>query len=134
MRVTKVIREYITEQVKAKFPITEEEKFYQEFNKTVNKKAEELQEKVKKYQAELAKQANRELGIEDWENDDVLHFCSTSYIFPVIGYNNPYIQKARKAEQERKEKINKTIRDIIITLELGGTKADLDKMLAEVGE
>lgn len=133
MRVTKVIREYITEQVKAKFPITEEEKFYQEFSKIANKKAEELQEKIKNYKKELAKQANKELGIEDWENDDGLHF-STSYNIPVMGYNNPYIQKARKAEQERKEKINKVIKDIIVTLELGGTKADLDKMLAEVGE
>lgn len=134
MRVTKVIKEYITEQVKAKFPITEEEKFYNEFNKIADKKATEIQEKLKEYRKQLAKIANIDLGIDDWEEDEKLHFSSNSYNCPSVGWNNPYKQKASKASQERQNKINETVKNIIVTLELGGTKADLDKMLAEVGE
>ena len=43
-------------------------------------------------------------------------------------------QKAQEAERARRIKINEAIENIILTLELGGNKADLDRMLNELKE
>ena len=43
-------------------------------------------------------------------------------------------EKSYEAERKRQKKIDKTVEDIILTLELGGTKEDLDRMLNELRE
>jgi hypothetical protein len=40
--------------------------------------------------------------------------------------------KANTAKSERQKTIHEKIDDIIVTLELGGTKADLERLLAEI--
>ena len=47
-------------------------------------------------------------------------------------FNTPTAMLANTAKNERQKAINSKIEDIIVTLELGGTKADLERMLAEI--
>lgn len=131
MRVTKTIKEYITEQVKAKFPITEEEKSLKEKLEEIDDKAEQIEKQVRKYAVDLCKTANKDFKIDHWDELDNIYIYTCRI---VSGSNNPYEKELRILRSKRNEKINKKVKDIIVTLELGGTKADLDKMLAEVGE
>ena len=62
---------------------------------------------------------------------------NTSYAFSTWGYGGELseLEKAsRQAEKERNSKIITTIEDILIELELGGTKAQLEERLAQLGK
>jgi hypothetical protein len=47
-------------------------------------------------------------------------------------FNSPIEIKANTDKENRRKAVNQKIEDIIVTLELGGTKADLEKMLSEI--
>lgn len=133
MKVTKLIKEYVAEQVAAKHPETEAEKMCRERLAELKDKAEELNEKVKNYALALCEQANKDLNIADWEKDDRFHLY-VSYTYISSGYNNPYAKELKSLANNRNKKISSTIKDILINLELGATKAELDEMLKNLGE
>lgn len=132
MKVTKLIREYVAEQVTAKYPETEAEKRYAENLDEIQNTIKELQEIIKDYSLKLCEQANIELEIDDWDKNDKIY--SFDPILTYGGYNSPYARALNEKRNERKEKINKAIKDILINLELGATKAELDEMLKKLGE
>ena len=72
---------------------------------------------------------------------EYLNICDIAHNYNLVdNYKNSKVvfriysenQKSSKAERERNTAIQEKIDDIIVTLELGGTKADLEKMLAEI--
>ena len=129
MKITRLIKEYVAEQVIAKYPETEDEKLYQEkFNK-IQDKIKELEEKIKNYAAVLCEEANKEFGIEDWEEDDKIHLYDSRRTILSSGWNNPYIKERNTLKNNRDKKISDTIKNILVNLELGATKAELDEML-----
>lgn len=135
MKVTKLIREYVAEQVTAKYPETEAEKQYQEKLDKIQNKTDELNNQIKEYSLKLCKQANEDLGIEVWaDKNDKIHLSSCYCIASSGSYNNPYAINLRSLKEERTKKINKAIKDILVNLELGATKAELDMMLRKLGE
>ena len=80
-----------------------------------------------KVKQEIAEQVAQEYGIVEDMAKINLRWC------------NPYETSGTKVRTqaetdriERRRVIDKKINDIIVTLELGGTKADLEKMLAEI--
>lgn len=133
MKVTKLIKEYVAEQVAVKCPETKMEKRYKEKLDEMQLKAEELNEKVKNYALDLCEQANKDLDIDNWEKDDRFHLYG-SYAHISSGYNNPYAKNLNFLKNKRKEKINEAVKNILINLELGATKAELDEMLKKLGE
>lgn len=134
MKVTRLIKEYVAEQVIAKYPETEDEKLYQEkFNK-IQDKIKELEEKIKNYAAVLCEEANKEFGIEDWEEDDKIHLYDSRRTILSSGWNNPYIKERNTLKNNRDKKISDTIKNILVNLELGATKAELDEMLKKLGK
>ena len=134
MKVTRLIKEYVVEQVTAKYPETEAEKLYQEKLDKIQDKIKELEEKIKSYAAVLCEEANKELGIEDWEEDDKIHLYDFRRTILSSGWNNPYTKKRSTLQNDRNKKISDTIKNILVNLELGATKAELDEMLKNLGE
>lgn len=134
MKVTKLIREYVAEQVAAKYPETEAEKRYAKEIKIIEDKVQELNEKLKNYALDLCEQANKDLGIEDWAIDDHIHlYCPTRHLLS-SGWNSPYAKSLNSLKSERTKKISEAVKNILVNLELGATKAELDEMLKKLGE
>lgn len=134
MKVTKLIREYVAEQVAAKYPETEAEKQYKEKLDKIQNKTDELNNQIKEYAAVLCEEANKEFGIEDWEEDDKIHLYDSRRTILSSGWNNPYIKERSTLKNDRNKKISDTIKNILVNLELGATKAELDMMLKNLGE
>lgn len=135
MKVTKLIREYVAEQVAAKYPETEAEKQYTKEIKIIEDKVQELNKKIKDYALDLCEQANKDLGIDVWaDKNDKIHLSSCSWVVSCGSYNNPYETNRRTLRDERTKKINNAIKNILVNLELGATKAELDEMLKKLGE
>lgn len=134
MRVTKKVESYIREQVKEKImPKYEAEK--EEAKRITN-----LQDDLQRRAAEAAKQAAIAILCEAKNNADVLdyneHEADRMYLSNlsyVVTLKNRY--EAHSVHQwscRMHDEVNKIVDDIIITLELGGNKADLDRMLSEL--
>lgn len=128
MRVSKTVREYIEKQVASKYPKHESELEHEQLTNLVNsanKDYEELMEQAKaKIVAELLVKYNLP---QDTVTKD------TRYSYNQFGTWGTKIRT--KSETDRQARIvamRQKVEDIIVTLELGGTKADLEKMLAEI--
>lgn len=128
MRVSKVVREYIEKQVCAKYPKSESEIIAEEISNLVNKANQELLEEVDKAKKEIANRIIAKYGLtkEMGKQESAYH----EYKFST--WNSPIERKANTDKEKRRKAINQKIEDIIVTLELGGTKADLEKMLSEI--
>ena len=128
MRVSKIVREYIENQVWAKFPKTENEIKADEISSLVNKANQEMYELIEKTKKEIANQVIAKYGLtEEMGKQD-----SAYYNYKFSTFNSPIEVKANTDRDNRRKAVNKKIEDIIVTLELGGTKADLEKMLSEI--
>ena len=128
MRVSKTVREYIEKQVWAKYPKTERELYAEQISELVNQARKEHNERLEKMKKELADEIVAKYGLteEMGKQDSSYH----DYVF--FTYNSPIQCRANTDKEERRKAVNQKIDDIIVTLELGGTKADLEKMLAEI--
>lgn len=134
MRVTKAVREYIEKQVRAKI----EQKY--EAEKNESKRIKDIKEDIETRAAEAARQAAIAVFMEAKNYEDILdfdeQFMQNIYIggsSRVLGlkdrvYQNSVHNWSRRMNNEVDEKVQ----DIIVTLELGGNKADLDRMLSEI--
>lgn len=135
MKVTRLIKEYVAEQVTAKYPETEAEKQYKEKLDKIENKVNELNIQIKQYALKLCKQANEDLGIDVWaDKNDKIHLTSYCCIIASGSYNNPYAINLQILKNDRNKKISDTIKNILVNLELGATKAELDMMLKNLGE
>lgn len=135
MKVTKLIREYVAEQVAAKYPETEAEKLYKEKLDKIQNKTDELNNQIKEYASKLCQQANKDLGIDVWaDKNDKIHLPNCYALIASGSYNNPYTINLRALKNDRNKKINVTIKNILVNLELGATKVELDEMLKNLRE
>ena len=131
MRVTKTVREYIEKQVSALFPA---EKELPEV--VIYERAKEMREKLIE-EAEACLQALadkyvKEINSEMLEGMGITEFAISAH-YPWSS-NAPAYQAAQKAKSDRNVAIKTAIDDIVVALELGGTKDTLDKMLKELAE
>ena len=127
MRVSKAVRDYIEKQVASKFPKAEIELYQEQQEQVASKMNQEYQDRVEKAKAEIVASIAKEYEIN--ENDIAIRH---NYGNVFSTFNTPTAMKANTAKSERQTAIRSKIEDIIVTLELGGTKADLEKMLAEI--
>ena len=125
MRVTKAIREYVEKKV-----FDEYDKAKRELRKSYKERVEKAKEEIEMIlENEVLENINMVLGYDGMEQikaDDAFYRIYVS------------IQN-RKDEAEINEKRKEIyisakdkITEILATLELGGTKEDLDKMLSEI--
>ena len=133
MRVTEKVENYIREQVKAKvMPKYEAEKA--ESKRIIN-----LRNDIENRACEAAKQAAMAVFAETKEYDDIFELDENSIRKAYLSCSRPigikdfcYTNSVHKWESRYTEEVNKIVDNIIVTLELGGNKADLDRMLNEI--
>ena len=134
MRVTKKVENYIREQVRAKIA----PKY--EWEKVESKRIKDLQSDIQNRATEAARQAALAVLEEAKEHADVLEYheaeteemCLTRLAYIISLKDSIYISSVHKWESRCSAEVNKVVDDIIVTLELGGNKADLDRMLSEL--
>lgn len=131
MRVTKLIREYVEKKVKEAYPKSEAELVWEEKSRRANEALTRANDVVEAYAKKVAEELNAEFGLGDYNLKafEGRNWFSTSYFRDCEEY-----RASSKAEDERYKKIKETVEEILISLELGGTRADLDEMLAKVGK
>ena len=128
MRVTKIIREYVEETVNGIYnPIIEN------CSKDYSEKKNEVEEILEKMVDEFdtaAKKVIKEHGftIDSW-NEEEKHVISYTCNFGKKEYGS-IVDKRNELRDEKRRKIQ----DILVNLELGGTKAELDEMLKNIRE
>lgn len=133
MKVSGIVKKYITESVNAKYNAVIE---------SINEKyggakteVDEVIEKTRKELNKAASEAFRKALAPYFDADDLeelvfdRNLVGSPYRWNVYPTNEK--KRSEKVDKLEKEK-QKTIDNILITLELGGTKADLDRLLSEV--
>ena len=128
MRVSKTVREYIEKQVAKRFAKSENELQYEQDSHLVAVANDEYHQLMKKASEEITKQLIAKHNIAEEMVEE-----RSSYSYSPFGTWNAKIRElADKDRRVRQEEQSKKVNDIIVTLELGGTKADLEKMLEEI--
>ena len=127
MRVSKTVREYIEKQVASKFPKTDIELFQEQQEQIASKMNQEYYDRVEKAKAEIIANLAKEYEIHE---EEIAIRNNYGNVFST--FNTPTAMKANTAKSERQRAVREKIDDIIVSLELGGTKADLERMLAEI--
>lgn len=134
MRVTKAVHEYIEKQVRAKI----EQKY--EAEKNESKRIKDIKADIEERAAEAARQAAIAVFMEAKNYEDILDFdekfvqdiymSGSNRVLDLKDrvYQSSIHNWSRRMQNEVDEKVD----DIIVTLELGGNKADLDRMLLEL--
>lgn len=133
MRVTRLIREYVEETVKAmpKFKdLTPEEMEY----KTLTSNIADFQNSVDKEVDESVAEAIKNFRMVHNLGEDVKIEVSCHTKVTWSAYNSDLAGKARKAERERKEARDNAIKEILLNLELGADRKELDEMLKKLAE
>lgn len=133
MRVTKKVENYIREQVKAKvMPKYEAEK-------AEAARITDIKNDIEFRASEAAKEAARAVYAEVEEYSDFFeldeHSIENAYLscyHPISIKNFIYTNSVYNWESRYAAEVNKIVDNIIVTLELGGNKADLDRMLNEI--
>ena len=130
MKVSKLIREYIEDQVSAKFQpaidaLTTHIAHEITIN-TLNVFREQMNRKIRdEFKSRFCDIFSEEVMAKNLDRIAV----SIPYTFDSASLQESEI---RERITFLKSKRAETIRNILVTLELGGTKADLDRMLSEV--
>lgn len=129
MRVTKLIREYVeTEVSKAYAEKTPKEKKYDCTIKSINDFRENLTDQVKDFINE---------AIADFceENDipaDIKIFKTDNAIISYKDWDSDIRKQSDKARKERLDQRDNKIKDILLNLELGASRAELEEMLKHI--
>lgn len=132
MKVTKLIREYVVKKVNENYPKTEAELAYEKHADNISNAIKEANEIVFEYAKKIAEELNARYG---FPNDSKLK--PSDYYNAVSSrsnYESEIYRASRIAREERQKKVAEKIEEILITLELGGSKADLDEMLKNIGK
>ena len=125
MRVTKLIREYVEKTITAKMPYGAPKEDYEAASKKLNDLGTEINEKVEAYAAQLIAEAQPSLpeGFKlKLSNYNAVNWSS---------YGSPMHDKSQAHISEVKKKRAEAIESILLELELGATKADLERLIAE---
>ena len=137
MRVTKFIREYIEEKVREKMPLPE--KPQDSLSEELDQIREEMLETAKAKFVEFAKKHKGKFyfnwsGCGYEEHEGQLRYIDRNLeIRGCSAIHTKEDEEYQKTKKEIERKREEIIKDIIVTLELGGTKAELEEMLAKVG-
>ena len=128
MRVTKIIREYVEKTIIAKMPYGEPTATYRQHCQSLNDLTSQLNEKIDAYAEELL------AGVGNLPEGFTIKKTHWS-IFESSTWNSPMHTAASAHERKVRENREKAIETILVELELGATKADLERLIAEaIGE
>lgn len=129
MRVTKIIREYVEKTITAKMPYGEPTAEYKAACSKMNELQTEVNHKVTEYAKKLCEEATAQLPEGFYVN------LRSNFPITSNSYNSPLQCAAVSHERAMREKRAGAIESILLELELGATKADLERLISEaIGE
>lgn len=134
MRVTKIIKEYVEKTVSAlpKFKDkTPEELAYKEMCAKIDSFKTGVADEVEHFVNEAIARFKAENNIPE---DIEIKFQTSYYPISSSLWCSQIKCAADKSEKERATARNRAIEEILVNLELGGTKAELDEMLKALAE
>ena len=129
MRVTKLIREYVEKTITAKMPYGEPTEQFKAARKRLDDTEQEIERKVDEYAKKLIEEASPGLP-EGFK----IYLCDSYGYVRSSHYDAPLAKAAVAHEREVREKRKTAIETILLELELGATKADLERLIAEALE
>ena len=126
MRVTKLIREYVEKTITNKMTYGEPTEKFKTARKLMDETEQSVRAKVEAYAKTLVEEANSGLseGFKIYLSDTYGYVRSTHY-------DAPLAKAAVAHEREVREKRKTTIESILLELELGATKADLERLIEQ---
>lgn len=134
MKVTKIVREFVEEEVNKKYPMPELDMRAAE---QLDKDIEVIKERIKKEASEFVFKKMKEAGLLIDDKIVGIRVLDWRYLDSNnISYYDCIVNSLRKTNQklcdEVKAKRERAIKDILVSLELGGTKKTLLDMLANL--
>ncbi len=127
MRVTKIIREYVEKTIIAKMPYGEPSTTYKQHCQSLEDLTSQLNEQIDAYAEELLACIG---NLPEGFTIKKTHWS----IFESSTWNSPMYTAASAHERKVREKRAEAIESILVELELGATKADLERLIAEALE
>ena len=124
MRVTKIIREYVEKTVTAKMPYGAPVEEYKAAVKELDDLCERLEKQVEAYADELLN------GINNLPEGFTIK-RTNNCILSASSWNSPMQEAANTHQREIRDKRAAAIERILLELELGATKADLERLIEE---
>lgn len=125
MRVTKLIREYVEKTVTEKMPYGEPTAQYKAAREHMSALYENMNKQLRSAAKGLAEAANLELP----EGFKLSVQCGN--LISMDDFHAPLRKAANAHEAEVRKKRTEAIESILLELELGATKADLERLIAE---
>lgn len=126
MRVTKIMREYIFKRVSEAYPLPPERELYNEFCDRAKQAEVYISDRFNEFCESIIGQVAERYGIDP-------ELMQRSYSGVTINtYGSELRKNAEKAEHRRAEAIQNKADDILVNLELGATRAELDEMLSDI--
>lgn len=126
MRVTKIIREYVEKTITNKMVFGEPTEKFKAAKNLLDETRKSVDEKVEAYAKTLVEEANSSLpeGFKIYLSD-IYGYIRSSH------YDAPLARAAAAHEREVHAKRKAAIESILLELELGATKADLERLITE---
>ena len=134
MKVTKIVREFVEEEVNKKYPMPEPDKVgIAQLDNDINN----VKERIKKEAGEFIFNKMKEAGIVIDEKMVSIKVIDWRYFDKNgVSYYNGTVNALRAAYEEVsnevKAKRETALKNILVSLELGGTKKELMEMLANL--
>lgn len=125
MRVTKLIREYVEKTIAAKIPYGAPTDEYKAACAKMDELFKEVNSKVVEYAKKLCEEAVTQLPEGFTVNP------RTDTLITVNSYNSPLKHDANNHERTIRKKRAEAVESILLELELGATKADLERLISE---
>lgn len=125
MRVTKRITAYVEKQVETGLPLGAPIEEFNVAKENLREMASKIEREANDYIAQLCAKANAELpeGFKIAPS----HYRNVDYTW----YDSPLERAAEAHGREIRQKRKKAVDDILLSLELGATKADLERLISE---
>ena len=124
MRVSKIIRDYVEKTIITKMPYGAPTITYKQHCQSLSDLTDQLNEKVNAYAEELL------AGVGNLPEGFTIKKTHWS-IFESSTWNSPMHTAASTHERQVRERRERAIENILVELELGATKADLERLIAE---
>ena len=134
MKVTKIVREFVEEEVNKKYPMPEPDKVgIAQLDNDINN----ISERIKKEAGEFIFNKMKEAGVVIDEKMVSIRVIDWRYLDKNgVSYYNGTVNTLRAAYEEVsnevKAKRETALKNILVSLELGGTKKELMEMLANL--
>ena len=137
MRVTKLIREYVEKSVLKAMPYEKQKEnpLREEYDAIVDEIKNFANSKIEKFFLEHKGEVKTYYGGYDYEHfEENLEYAKKEISIRLSCLRFKSEDEVDKINKKLAEARKNAIEDILINLELGGTKADLDRMIAELGK